>query len=79
MRIANVVWLVLAACGGRNDLGEECAPPGSVDDCEQGLVCTAGEHGDVCRQICTDQAQCPAGLSCNGVPEVGTIKSCQPQ
>ena len=65
-----------ATCGSPG-LGEECDEAGSTDACEDGLVCTNESGKNSCRQLCTDQAQCAAGLSCNGVSGTN-LKSCQP-
>jgi hypothetical protein len=65
-----------AGCGSPG-LGETCDKAGSTDACEDGLVCTNESDRNTCQQLCTDQAQCTAGLSCNGVSGTN-LKSCQP-
>ena len=72
-----VILLLLAACSD-GDVGEECDTSGSTDECVEGAICT--NEGDVaaCRQICTDQPDCPSGEACNGVCG-SNIKSCQPE
>jgi hypothetical protein len=65
-----------AGCGSPG-LGETCDKAGATDACEDGLVCTNESDRNVCRQLCTDQAQCAAGLGCNGVSGTN-LKSCQP-
>ena len=62
---------------GASDVGEECDGVGSSDDCEDGAICTNEGTGAVCRWLCKETVDCPAGHSCNGV--AGTnLKSCQP-
>jgi hypothetical protein len=76
-----VVLFLLATlglgCGEKGSLGESCDTSGSLDECEEGTICTMLNGTSTCYQICTDQAQCPTGWNCNGVPS-SNIKSCQP-
>lgn len=70
-------FLFIASCG-KADLGESCDGVGSGENCVDNAVCTNASNGAAyCRQICTAQADCPTGYSCNGISGVST-KSCQP-
>jgi len=78
-----VFWILclfaalLIACG-EGEVGDPCDEAGSEDECVDGAICTNEAGGDnVCREICEDQDDCPAGYSCNGI-EGSNKKSCQP-
>ena len=73
---------LFVGCGGGDDdgggVGSACNTPGSTSGCDSGTICSNLSSGvNQCRQICTVQADCPAGLNCNGIANT-TIKSCQP-
>jgi len=72
-----LLLLLVLLVGCTSEVGEECDDVGSTDDCEDGAVCTNEGDGGVCRFLCDDQVQCPAGHSCNGVSGTN-LKSCQP-
>lgn len=72
------ILLALAAACGKPGEGEDCDTPNSVDDCDDGLVCTNGAASNGCRKLCDDaNVVCPTGTSCNG-NSGGNHKSCQP-
>ena len=66
--------LACIGCGKAGN-GEEC---NSMNDCDDGLVCTTDWTGRRCRVLCATQDQCPTGFACNGV-EGTNVKSCQPE
>jgi len=80
-RVFAVAFFLLLApvmgCGSDAKLGESCDMSGSLDECEAGTICTFLNGSNTCYRICTEQAECPAGWNCNGVPN-SNIKSCQP-
>jgi hypothetical protein len=78
-------WFVPAACllalmtgCGKPDVGEECDEAGKDGECADDAICT-NEDDDkaVCRALCIEQEDCPAGYACNGVSNTN-LKSCQP-
>jgi len=80
--VLSALMLVMAVgCGGDDGDGgvaNVCSTPGSTSECSSGDICTnLSGGGNQCRQICTVQADCPAGQNCNGIANT-TIKSCQP-
>ena len=70
--------MLVMGCGPA-ELGEECDEVGSSEDCEDGAICTNSSSGEeaVCRLLCAEQTQCPAGTTCNGISGTN-LKSCQP-
>jgi len=73
---------LVVGCGGGDDdgggVGSVCSTPGSTSGCASDTLCTNLLGGsNQCRQICTVQADCPAGQNCNGIANT-TLKSCQP-
>jgi hypothetical protein len=79
---AALLLVVVVGCGGGDDdgggVGSVCSTPGSTSGCASGNICTNLAGGsNQCRQVCTVQADCPAGQNCNGIANT-TIKSCQP-
>jgi len=80
--LAALLLAVVVGCGGGDDdgggVGSACSTPGSTSGCDSGTICSNLSSGsNQCRQICTVQADCSAGLNCNGIANT-TIKSCQP-
>jgi hypothetical protein len=73
-------WVVLLSllpgCSSAK-IGEECDDIGKSDECEDGALCTNEANGGICRAICTETIDCPAGHTCNGVSGTN-VKSCQP-
>jgi hypothetical protein len=72
-----LAWL--PACSSEAERGEVCEEAGAQEgECTEGNVC--GKETDTselkCLQVCTDQAQCPTGLECNGV-EGSSVKACR--
>jgi hypothetical protein len=65
-----------AGCGG-SEIGESCDEAGSEDECVSGAICANESAGNVCREICVVQEDCPAPLNCNGLSGSST-KACQP-
>lgn len=66
------------ACGGA-EVGEACETEGAEDECVDGAIC--GKHSDTdsapqCLKICTGDADCASGESCNGVSGSST-KACR--
>lgn len=74
-----VLLFLLAACGGKGELGESCDQAGGADQCVDGAVCTNLSDGALtCLKMCTVQEDCLANENCNGVSGT-SIKSCQPK
>ncbi len=70
---------VLPACSGGAALGETCGAEGAVDECVDGAIC--GKPSDTstepqCLVVCTSDADCDTGKSCNGVTGL-SIKACR--
>jgi hypothetical protein len=70
--------VLLAAVGcGKGDVGDSCDDGGKTDECVDGAICTNEGDDAVCRALCQEQEDCPAGETCNGVAN-SNLKSCQP-
>ena len=71
------LWLV--ACGSSPaGEGETCVRSNSLDECDDGLVCTREQAQTVCRVLCDDASvRCPTGTICSSIPG-GPHRSCQP-
>ncbi|MFO0734587.1 MAG: hypothetical protein U0270_01845 [Labilithrix sp.] len=69
---------LLVACNSEAEIGESCEEPGKTEDvCVDGAVCTKNRSGALqCLAICTEQSQCGAGSTCNGVEGSG-LKACR--
>jgi hypothetical protein len=74
--------LVMPACGGEAELGEECGEAGVQEgECVDGAICGAtgdAEGSLACIKVCTDDAQCAATEECNGVSG-SNVKGCRPK
>jgi hypothetical protein len=79
LSVLSALMLVVAVgCGGDDSGGGGCNTPGSTSECSSGNICAnLSGGGNQCRQLCTIQADCPAGQNCNGVANTN-LKSCQP-
>jgi hypothetical protein len=77
-RLGWVLAVCLFALGcSKPDVGEDCDEAGNADECADGALCTNEDDGAVCRTLCVEQEDCPAGHACNGVSGTN-LKSCQP-
>lgn len=78
--LAMVACIALAAaCASDGAVGDACDKAGTADGCESGAICANDANGNnYCRKTCTDQAQCSAVESCNGISGSST-KACQPK
>ena len=70
---------VLPACSSAAAVGETCDTEGAVEECVDGAVC--GKPDDKtpapqCLVVCTSDADCGSGKSCNGVTG-SSIKACR--
>lgn len=70
---------VLPACSSAAAAGEPCETEGAVDQCVDGAIC--GKPSDTatepqCLVVCTSDADCATGKSCNGVTG-SSIKACR--
>ncbi len=70
---------VLPACSSAAAVGETCDTEGAADQCVDGAIC--GKPSDTatepqCLVVCTSDADCATGKSCNGVTG-SSIKACR--
>ena len=70
---------VLPACSSAAAVGETCETEGAVDQCVDGAGC--GKPADTatepqCLVVCTSDADCDSGKSCNGLTG-SSIKACR--
>jgi len=75
---ATMIMFCFSIGCGAAEIGEACDTSGSVDECVEGAICCAEAGQQSCYKICTDQTECSATESCNGVAG-SNIKSCQPK
>jgi len=69
---------VLLACSGA-EVGEPCETEGAADECVEEAIC--GKPSDTaaepeCLKVCTQDTDCAASESCNGVTGTST-KACR--
>ncbi len=77
--LLGVVLALVAACSSDPIVvGGACKNAGKTEECVDKAICSNDKGGTYCRATCTDQAQCSATESCNGVTGSST-KSCQPK
>jgi hypothetical protein len=80
MKFIFTVLLVIAlipACSSAGKIGETCDKEGSTTVCESNAACGKNPDGKlVCQKLCTDQAQCAATESCNGLTG-SSLKTCR--
>ncbi len=74
------VALLIFACSGEHDIGEQCEHSGQTDgECESGGVCGVDTAGVLrCQKICVEQTDCPADQECNGIDGTN-LKGCRPK
>ncbi len=81
--------LLLAACDGDGNVGDECQGGAAENDCVEGTICTIARSSSAtppsdpnnerfyCRTICDVEADCEPGFECRQA--AGTMyRSCQP-
>jgi hypothetical protein len=80
MKIFTVVLFIVAlfpACSSAAKVGETCDKEGATEGCESNAACGKNPNGAlVCQRLCTDQAQCAATESCNGLTG-SSLKTCR--
>ncbi len=72
------VGCFLAACGGA-EVGEACETEGNADECVDGAICGKPDSTSTtpqCLKVCTSDAECTGGTTCNGVTGTST-KACR--
>ena len=76
--VVSVAGVMVGACGGPAQVGDECTREGSVEQCEGDAVCDRdASDALVCTARCDDTTDCPASQSCKGVS--GTeLHACHP-
>jgi hypothetical protein len=70
---------VLPACSSAAELGEVCETEGAAEECVDGAICgkpTDKAPEPQCLVVCTSDADCSGGTSCNGVSGT-SIKACR--
>jgi hypothetical protein len=76
-----IVGAALAlGCSGSGEVGDDCDTPASEGECVDGAVCESLSDSEiVCLKICSDQADCDASESCNGISDGSDRKACHPK